>query len=157
MAIQPYIAQAPYGPVTHRINLSLGFFAAWNENRAGFNNISWLPQKVPALYTALSAPADYLHNPAIYGKFINPYILRAGEVVEVVIENTDTGAHPLHMHGHQPQIISRNPTPYASKNDGFNGAGPYPQNPARRDTWLVAPGGETTIRFVADNPGVWLL
>jgi len=157
MAIQPYITQAPYGPVTHRINLSLGFFTVWNENRAGFNNISWLPQKVPALYTALSAPADYIHNPAIYGKYINPYILNAGEVVEVVIENTDTGAHPLHMHGHQPQIVSRNPTPYASPDGGVNGTGPYPQNPVRRDTWLVAPGGETTIRFVADNPGVWLL
>jgi iron transport multicopper oxidase len=27
----------------------------------------------------------------------------------------------------------------------------------RRDTWTIAPNGETRLRFIADNPGVWLL
>ena len=27
----------------------------------------------------------------------------------------------------------------------------------RRDTWTIAPNGQTRIRFIADNPGVWLL
>lgn len=30
-----------------------------------------------------------------------------------------------------------------------------PKVPMRRDTWMVAPGGYTVIRFVANNPGVW--
>jgi iron transport multicopper oxidase len=30
-----------------------------------------------------------------------------------------------------------------------------PAIPMRRDTWMIAPGGYTVIRFVADNPGVW--
>lgn len=29
-------------------------------------------------------------------------------------------------------------------------------NPARRDTVTVPPGGSTTIRWIADNPGAWL-
>jgi len=28
-------------------------------------------------------------------------------------------------------------------------------NPMRRDTIMVPPGGSATIRFRADNPGVW--
>jgi len=31
-----------------------------------------------------------------------------------------------------------------------------PAVPMRRDTWLIAPNGYTVIRFVADNPGVWV-
>jgi len=30
-------------------------------------------------------------------------------------------------------------------------------NPTRRDTVMVPPGGSVSIRFRADNPGVWLL
>jgi hypothetical protein len=30
-------------------------------------------------------------------------------------------------------------------------------NPMRRDTLMVPPGGSATLRFRADNPGVWFL
>jgi len=29
-------------------------------------------------------------------------------------------------------------------------------NPIRRDTVMVPAGGSVVIRFIADNPGVWL-
>lgn len=76
----------------------------------------------------------------------------------------DNGRHPMHIHGHQPQIITKQPNLYSTA-----AATRYPVNndtviadgnsaiPPRRDTWLLAPNGQTRVRFAADNPGVWFL
>lgn len=51
-----------------------------------FNNISYVPQKVPTLYTALTAGEDAT-NPAVYGEFSHSFVLGHQEVIEIVLNN----------------------------------------------------------------------
>ena len=73
-------------------------------------------------------------------------------VVEVYINNTDGGEHPFHLHGHDFWVIATSDAPDA--------ATAYKTNYLKRDTVSV-PAGPTgawaRIRFVADNPGFWML
>lgn len=120
------------------------------STRAMVNGLTYLSQKVPTLYTALTAPAQYLSNPTIYGQ-INPFILPFSAVIELSISNHDGRAHPFHLHGHQFQVLSR-----AANGDLFPGLDSPAAAPLRRDTLVVYPGTGATVRFVTDNPGIWL-
>jgi iron transport multicopper oxidase len=51
-----------------------------NLSRALINNQTYVSQKVPSLYTALSAPAAYVMNPAIYGVAVNPFVVKYNQV-----------------------------------------------------------------------------
>lgn len=42
----------------------------------------------------MSAPKDVVMNPLIYGVNSNPFVLNYSDVVEVVLINQDSGAHP---------------------------------------------------------------
>jgi iron transport multicopper oxidase len=108
-------------------------------------------QKVPTLYSALTAPAQYLNNPAIYGRGANPYVLPYGSVVEIQINNHDDRAHPFHLHGHVFQVIYRSDAGYL-----WPGLYSIPAVPVKRDTLTVYGQGTAIIRFVADNPGIQL-
>jgi iron transport multicopper oxidase len=119
--------------------------------RGYLNGISWVPQKVPTLYTALTAPAQHLINPTIYGTYSNPVILPYGSVIEIDITNHDDRAHPFHLHGHVFQVIYRSDGGYL-----FPGMDDTPAQPMQRDTLVVYPQGTATIRFVANNPGIQL-
>jgi len=144
--------------VSYTMNLS--FFTEDGQNRAGFNNLTYLAQKVPTLYTVLSA-GSAAKNPSIYGLHTNPMMASYGDLVEIVINNFDTGFHIIHLHGHAVQLVAK-----AANITAFGGTGsalPYAGDvgqfrpfPLRRDTWLLAPQGYTVVRFRADNPGVWL-
>lgn len=111
---------------------------------------------MPTLYTALSAPANLVNNPTIYGVNANPYVLPYGAIVEVTLINYDGGAHPFHLHAHNFQVISRSgPGP----DDGpplTPSTAPPPSIPMRRDTLLIYGNGNTVFRFKVDNPGVTL-
>jgi iron transport multicopper oxidase len=81
--------------------------------------------------------------------------LEKGQVVQVVLNNADSGRHPFHLHGHTFQLIDRsieydNPVSYDSSNHSQ-----FPAIPMRRDTVVVRPNGNFVLRFIADNPGVW--
>jgi iron transport multicopper oxidase len=71
-----------------------------------------------------------------------------------VLNNADTGKHPFHLHGHNFQVVSRSDENagafVAEANDTL------PAIPMMRDVILVRPLGNLRIRFVADNPGIWL-
>ncbi|MEX3007259.1 multicopper oxidase family protein [Hoeflea sp. TYP-13] len=67
-----------------------------------------------------------------------------GETVIVETVNRTAFVHAMHVHGHHFRIIERSGS--SVKEDG-----PW------RDTFLVGPDQTTTIAFVADNPGKWLL
>ena len=120
---------------------------------AAFNGISWVEPKVPTLFSALSLGGNAT-NPMVYGDNTHALILNGGEVVEIILNNNDPGKHPIHLHGHNFQVITR-----SDDNAGdFNGTGDdaTPAIPMRRDTLVVKPNGNFRIRFVADNPGIWL-
>jgi iron transport multicopper oxidase len=109
---------------------------------------------VPSLYSALTLGNNAL-NPAVYGTNANAEILERGQVVEIVLNNNDIGKHPFHLHGHKFQLVSR-----SDENAGNfvqNASTPaIPDMPMSRDTVTIRPGGNLRIRFVADNPGIWL-
>ena len=120
-------------------------------NYAFFNDITYVPPKVPTLFTALTTDIT-ASNATIYGEATNPFVLEKGQVVEIILNNDDPGKHPFHLHGHSFQTVVR------SEPD----AGPYIHNetiptiPMRRDTVMVHPNGNVVLRFRADNPGIWL-
>lgn len=128
-------------------------------NYAFFNNITYSAPKVPTLMTALSAGEDAT-NPYVYGTNTNTFVLAKDEIVEIVVNNQDTGKHPFHLHGHAFQSILRGPTyddalgwTPQSYDDSDHAA--FPEYPMIRDTLYVNPQSNFVIRFKADNPGVW--
>ena len=120
---------------------------------AAFNDIVYSAPKVPTLYSVLtSGPAA--SDVVIYGKDTNAFILDAGDVVEIVLNNLDTGKHPFHLHGHNFQTVVRSDENAGLYNTSNHTA--FPTVPMRRDTLMVRPQGNFAVRFRADNPGVWL-
>jgi iron transport multicopper oxidase len=106
---------------------------------------------VPTLFTAFSAGTEN-SNPEIYGD-VNPYVAKGGSIVQLTVNNLDAAIHPFHLHGHQFQVCER-PGSGSGSFDGHDRN--FPAVPMRRDTVAVNPGSYAVIRFVADNPGVWL-
>jgi iron transport multicopper oxidase len=118
---------------------------------AFFNDVTYVAPVVPTLYTVMTT-GDNATNPAIYGVNTQPYILEKNQVVDIVVNNLDSGKHPLHLHGHNFQLVAR-----SAENGGvFANNDTYPTVPMRRDTVLIQPQGYLVLRYVADNPGVWL-
>jgi len=101
----------------------------------------------------LSAPAQYVDNPKIYGANSNPVIIPYNAIVELTVINYDNGPHPFHLHAHQFQVISRSPGNDGSTPDPVSTA-PPPKIPMRRDTLLINGLGNAVFRFKADNPGI---
>ena len=57
---------------------------------AFFNNITYTSPVVPTLYTVMSAGTN-ASNAAIYGEYTNPFVLEKDQVIEIVVNNNDTG------------------------------------------------------------------
>jgi FtsP/CotA-like multicopper oxidase with cupredoxin domain len=69
--------------------------------------------------------------------------------VRVVINNPSPAAHPMHLHGHNMQILSEG----AGDWDGSSVVNA--NNPQRRDVQLVRAGGHFVMQYSLDNPGAW--
>ncbi|KAJ5148876.1 hypothetical protein N7448_000454 [Penicillium atrosanguineum] len=140
-------------PVQHQIIIDAFSTEIDGVKRFTVNNKTYIPQDVPTLYTANTIGAEFSSNPEVYGQ-VNPFIVKYGEVVEIVINNHHNNLHPWHLHGHQFQVLQRTPV------DGGYFTGQYKNvshTPIKRDTIMVQNHGHVVIRFRADNPGVWLL
>lgn len=61
-----------------------------------------------------------------------------GEWVTLTVANDTTMWHPIHVHGHTPQLGTR-------------------RGGVRKDTVNVLPGETAELTFQADNPGTWML
>lgn len=140
-------------PVNHQIILDTGSAVINGVRRFTVNNKTYMPPKVPSLYTANTVGPEFASNPAVYGE-VNPLILKYGEIVEIVINNHHGNLHPWHLHGHQFQVLQRNDVEGGYYNGLFSNVS---QTPMRRDTIMVQNHAHTVIRFRADNPGVWML
>ncbi|KAL9066325.1 MAG: hypothetical protein Q9161_007617 [Pseudevernia consocians] len=129
----PYDNLALFEPVTRQIVFNVNSGVTDNQNRFTINNITYTEPKVPSLYTALSV-GDDATSPIVYGNAANAQVLDYNDTVEVVVNNLDTGGHPLHLHGHNFQIVQRSAT-----NAGVYGGTPIdpPATPIRRDTIKV--------------------
>jgi FtsP/CotA-like multicopper oxidase with cupredoxin domain len=72
-----------------------------------------------------------------YGEH-EPATVEAGRWYALAITNATTMWHPIHLHGHTPQV-------------GRIAGG------VRKDTINILPGVTTELVFQADNPGQWML
>lgn len=90
---------------------------------------------------------------------LNVYSTDTSSIVRVVWENQKidpsrpgfnnlTFAHPMHMHGHDFQVLSSGTGPW-------DGTIINADNPLRRDTHVMPPNGHLVVQFETDNPGVW--
>ncbi|ORY19189.1 Cupredoxin [Clohesyomyces aquaticus] len=132
------------------VTLNVNFTDYDFGSRAALGKTSYIGQKVPTLFTALTTGKD-AQNPKVYGETVNPYILKKGDVVQIVLNNLDDGGHPFHLHGHNFQVLARTATqPW----DGVTSS--FPKIPMRRDTVKVYASGALVLRFKAENPGVFL-
>jgi FtsP/CotA-like multicopper oxidase with cupredoxin domain len=81
-------------------------------------------------------------NNVVWNKDTPPLAVAEGERVELVFVNQTPMPHPMHLHGHEFQVVEI---------DGERFAG------AVRDTILVTPGRRVVVAFDANNPGLWAL
>ncbi|KAL7922938.1 Cupredoxin [Trichoderma austrokoningii] len=125
------------------------------KNYAFFDNITYTQPKVPTLYTALSA-GHLADNAAVYGAFTRSFVLQRGEIVQIVVNNLDSGRHPVHLHGHAFQAIHRSEEEAGTFADEHLSESDFISVPMRRDTLVMWPNGNIVMRFRADNPGIWL-
>jgi iron transport multicopper oxidase len=121
-------------------------------NYAFFGNITYAAPKVPTLYTVLSS-GDLATNPQVYGTYTHSFVLEKNEIVQIVVNNLDSGKHPFHLHGHQFQIVYRSPAEAGTFAEANVTETDFPATPIRRDTVVVAPNGNAVLRFKANNPG----
>ncbi|ORX68466.1 hypothetical protein DL89DRAFT_247415 [Linderina pennispora] len=112
------------------------------------NNISFALPAVPSMFTALAARGQMTTK--TFPRNSNVHVLGHLHVLELRIFNHDIVRHPMHMHGHFFQIVEQG---VIGKPETAVRSGRYPM---RRDTAVVPPGHYMTMRFRADNPGVWM-
>jgi len=75
-----------------------------------------------------------------WNKDVPPLPIAKDERVELVMVNQTRMPHPMHLHGHEFQVLEI---------DGKRLSG------AMRDTVLVTPGRRVVVAFDANNPGLW--
>ena len=81
-------------------------------------------------------------NGVPWTKDVRPLPIAKGERVELVFQNRTPMPHPMHLHGHEFQVVEID-----SKR--FPGA--------VRDTVLVPPNTRVVVAFDANNPGLWAM
>lgn len=79
--------------------------------------------------------------------------LLPGDIVELRIDNYDGGEHPLHLHGHWMYVMARGKQDDGPYHEGIA----YDQTPVLRDTVSVEANSYIVVRFVANNPGVFIM
>ncbi len=89
---------------------------------------------------------DNTQKYTINGKVFNdlPALkVKTGDLVKLTYENKSEVDHPMHLHGHFFQILSKN-------GKAVTGA------PVMKDTLLIKPGEKYEVAFKADKPGNWV-
>jgi FtsP/CotA-like multicopper oxidase with cupredoxin domain len=77
------------------------------------------------------------------------YLLPPGAVVVMLINNTDSGEHPFHFHGHTVWVVASSEHP-----DGA-AARAAANSVMRRDTVSIPGLGWAKVAFIAENPGTY--
>ena len=80
-------------------------------------------------------------NGAVFPDVATPEFARDGDYT-FVVKNSDSGAHPWHLHGNRFEIVDI---------DGKPGPRGW------KDTADIRPGSQLTVRTKLDNPGRWMV
>ncbi|KAL5568852.1 hypothetical protein UlMin_025427 [Ulmus minor] len=133
------------------------------------NNLSILQafqQKIPGVVTndfPANPPLQFDYTGNVSRSLWQPipgtkgYPVKYGEKVQVVLQDTSIVTpenHPIHLHGYDFYIVAEGFGNFNPKTDTkkFNLV-----DPPLRNTVSVPVNGWSVIRFVADNPGAWLM
>jgi laccase len=144
---------------------------------ASMNNVSFvLPQnwsllqahshRIPGVFTTdfpARPPVKFDYTGNVSQSLWQPvqatklYKLKYGSTVQIVLQDTSIVTpenHPIHLHGYDFYIVAEGFGNFNAKRDTakFNLV-----DPPQRNTASVPVSGWSVIRFVADNPGVWLM
>ncbi|KAH8676191.1 multicopper oxidase-domain-containing protein [Xylariales sp. PMI_506] len=157
-----------------RTNLAIGH---WRLQRGVMNASSFRPDlKEPTLLRLVdglaAGNASFAAlgvNKAAFDVGTELVVSHAGiETVDVVIQNMDENSHPFHLHGNQFWVMGAGHGYFP----GYEKMGLKPEgkglleggadaavlrNPLKRDVATAEGFGWLWVRFVADNPGVWIL
>ncbi|KAF5761587.1 putative laccase [Helianthus annuus] len=82
-------------------------------------------------------------------------VLEYGSRVQLILQDTGTVTtenHPIHLHGYSFYVVGYGSGNYNPQTASFNLVDPPYMN-----TIGVPVGGWAAIRFIADNPGVWIM
>ncbi|XP_057512270.1 laccase-12-like [Actinidia eriantha] len=85
------------------------------------------------------------------------YKMKFGSKVQIVLQDTaifSVEDHPMHLHGYSFYVVGQG---FGNFNPKLDTAKFNLVDPPKRNTIDVPVGGWAVIRFVADNPGVWLM
>ena len=144
-------------------------FAITDEEPENFARIKLNHAKTSTVYKEPTIPTlfDVVYNgknSSTLPTTTNAIDINSGDVIDLVVFNYDGGEHPFHLHGHDFWVINLGNTPNIyNLPTQFNLV-----NPLKRDTETVSAcilteddgiclePGYLVLRFVADNPGVWL-
>ncbi|KAI9730630.1 MAG: hypothetical protein M1818_008112 [Claussenomyces sp. TS43310] len=108
--------------------------------------------KVPILYGNLS---DSWRSNTTYHIPLNSTV---DIIMQIANDSMDVMGHPMHLHGHKFWVLGSGSGafPYTSVNEAPASMINL-QDPAYRDTANLPAGGWLAVRYVADNPGAWML
>jgi len=136
---------------------------AEGRNKAHLNGYTYTPPQIygrnrstPILYHYMFGKdnvSDFssvskTDKKVIVGDSRTPVIIPYGKCIEMLVNNTDSGEHPFHFHGHQFWIVATNTFP--------NAATLYKNNYLVRDVVSIPGHGWARLRFKSDNPGAWM-
>jgi FtsP/CotA-like multicopper oxidase with cupredoxin domain len=130
----PDAAEAPSGALTLDLERTLRAQKPLTERKADRIHILNLTGEMAGYVWSI--------NNVVWNKDTPPLAVAEGERVELVFVNQTPMPHPMHLHGHEFQVVEI---------DGERFPG------AVRDTILVTPGRRVVVAFDANNPGLWAL
>jgi FtsP/CotA-like multicopper oxidase with cupredoxin domain len=151
----PEAAPSPDQTFVVDVSFQIGAYAL---DKAYINSTTWVPSKIPTVNQAISglhADNSTFNANGLSSAFgPSQFVISVPEiqVIDVLVNSLDEGAHPFHLHGHKFWIM-------ASGSSGVFDWSTYQDlnttNPMKRDTMTIDAYGWALIRFVADNPGLW--
>ncbi|KAF7360060.1 Laccase 2 [Mycena venus] len=146
--LHPLVATAvPGSPVAGGADITMNFAISLDTTSFTFeiNGANYTPPTVPVLLQILSgaqSATDLLPANDVF-------TLPANSVVEISIPGGTAGApHPFHLHGHNFFVVK------SAGSDTYNFDNPIIRDVVNTGT---ATTDNTTIRFVTDNAGPWII
>lgn len=143
------------------VSFQIGAYAL---DRALFNETTWVPPTIPTINQAVhgirnASTANTFAEEGVSPGFSDNQLVvsvKQGQIIDLLIQNLDDGAHPFHLHGHEFWVMAQSPVPATT---GYFPWETYDSidtsNPLRRDTLSIAAFGWALLRFEADHEGLW--
>ncbi|KAF3912757.1 Laccase [Dactylellina cionopaga] len=133
-----------------------------NKPHGFMNQTTWKPQSEPNL------PLLSLQRSKWDKHQFVPFVPYKSRWTDLVINNMDDGGHPFHFHGYDFYVLSTYGAPL-NQRMSWGSYNPYDlskpalggaynlENPVRKDTVFIPRRGYAVLRFLPDNPGIWML